>query len=213
MNTPVSAPYDLDARRLLQAAAGLAPVCHAHASPNCGRRGTLSPVLIVLHYTGGASAPGAVAWLCNRRANASAHLVISQEGKVWQLVPFDTPAWHAGISRWRGKVGLNGWSIGIEMVNCGYLQPNPSNAKAARLTATHKAETGPRSWERYPAAQVAAVAEVCAALQAHYPITEIIGHDDCAPGRKLDPGPAWDWPAFRIELAAARAAYFGVPKP
>ena len=98
-------------------------------TPNQG--GRLEPTLIVLHDTAGRLAKGSsVAWLCNPKAKASAHLVVERDGSVTQLVEFDRVAWHAGQSSWRGRSGCNAFAIGIEIVNPGKLTGTPKKATA-----------------------------------------------------------------------------------
>jgi N-acetylmuramoyl-L-alanine amidase len=95
-------------------------------SPNVGLRFAAPPSVIVMHYTGGNSADNAIAWLCNRKAKASAHLVIERgTGHITQLVPFDQVAHHAGPSSWAGRDRVNDWSIGIELDNPGPLRRSP----------------------------------------------------------------------------------------
>jgi N-acetylmuramoyl-L-alanine amidase len=138
-----------------------------------------------------------------------------------QTVPFDHVAYHAGESEWEGYSGLNSWAIGIEIANYGWLPPRPDGS-FQRLGANGKPET-PRfdasqvlvadhpngwpkahGWELYPDAQRAAVRALCQALLARYPdIVEIVGHDEIAPARKQDPGPALDMAPFR-HLVEAR---------
>ena len=86
-------------------------------SPNKG--GALAPTLLVIHYTGSPSFEGAMRTLCDGRAanRVSAHVLIGEDGKVVQLVPFNRVAWHAGVSEWRGRKGCNGFSVGVEMLN------------------------------------------------------------------------------------------------
>ena len=87
-------------------------------SPNFSNRaGTITH--IVLHNTAG-SFDGAVSWLCNSRARASAHLIISRTGKTACIVPFSKAAWHAGNSR------INNCSIGIEIEDMSTDQGMPS---------------------------------------------------------------------------------------
>ena len=45
----------------------------------------------------------------------SVHYLIDSKGKVYQLVPEERVAWHAGPSFWAGDTGLNWTSIGIEL--------------------------------------------------------------------------------------------------
>lgn len=216
--TPVSRPrYRIGPDHRLIGAPGLQPPLRRDC-PNHG--GAFSPRLIVLHYTAAEFMDGSIAWLCDRRSKVSAHLVIGRDGALAQLVPFDRQAWHAGRSAWRGTPHLNHYAIGIEMANLGPLGPARVDGKRpAYRTPTglplpdlYYGRTAPGApelaWERYPAPQVRTVVAVCAALQQHYPMsTEVIGHSDCAvpAGRKLDPGPAWDWAAFRAALTAANA--------
>ena len=78
--------------------------------------------MIVVHYTAGTSARTAAEFLAKEEVKASAHLVIGRQGELFQLVPFDTEAWHAGRSCYGGRANLNRYSIGIELDNLGRLQ-------------------------------------------------------------------------------------------
>jgi N-acetylmuramoyl-L-alanine amidase len=139
---------------------------HQRISPNYG--GNITPTVIVIHYTGDNSFEGAVDWLCKPSAKVSAHLVISKAGEVWQLVPFDLKAWHAGVSSFDGQANVNDFSIGIENVGTG---------------------------DSWPAAQVEANRLVIEALVSAYDIEAVVGHDDVATpaGRKVDPGKNFPW--------------------
>jgi len=134
--------------------------------PSPNRSGLLVPEIIVIHYTGDNNLNGALSWLCNPLSKVSAHLVIAKDGKVYQLVPFNVVAWHAGVSAYEGRSGVNKFSIGIENVGFGDV---------------------------WPAAQVEANRAVIRALTAHYGIEFLVGHEDVAPGRKSDPGPRYPW--------------------
>ena len=91
-------------------------------SPNRGRPfATGQPDTLVIHFTAGRSLDSSVSTLCNPASKASAHLVVGRDAKVVQLVDFNTVAWHAGVSRYRDRVGLNNYSIGIEIDNAGRL--------------------------------------------------------------------------------------------
>jgi N-acetylmuramoyl-L-alanine amidase len=124
------------------------------------------PALIVIHYTGDNSEQGAVSWLCAAQSGVSAHLVVNKEGGITQLVPFNITAWHAGRSAYQGRSGVNSFSVGIENVGIG---------------------------DDWPDAQVEANRAIIAALFAAYPVTDVVGHQDVAPGRKGDPGPNYPW--------------------
>jgi N-acetylmuramoyl-L-alanine amidase len=174
-------------------------------SPNVG--GALKPSVLVMHYTGALSTKGAINTLTNSAAKVSAHLVLSPEGEVTQLVPFNRVAWHAGISKWHNMVGLNQYAIGIEMVNAGLLGKNAKGEYFARLEnkvlppeqvtlAHHKNGSAELPWQIYPIDQFEAAVAIAQAITKAYGIKEIVGHDDIAPGRKTDPGPAWHMGAF-----------------
>lgn len=109
----------------------------------------------------------------------SAHLLIRREGELVQYVPFHRRAWHAGASRYAGREHCNDFAIGIELEGTDDIP--------------------------YEAVQYARLAEVVAALMAAYPGLDprrIAGHSDIAPGRKSDPGPAFDWSRLDTALAA-----------
>ena len=163
-------------------------------TPNSG--GTITPEWLVMHYTAGGSYSGAIKWLCNPVARASAHLVIGFDGSVTQLAPFNVKTWHAGLSSWRGKSGMNSNTIGIELVNKGY----GVTAGDETIEARHKNGGPVRKWQVFPEAQIAAALEIAVALRAKYGLTEVIGHDDIAPSRKVDPGPAFDMRYFRGQM-------------
>lgn len=100
----------------------------------------------------------------------SAHVLIRREGELVQFVPFDRRAWHAGVSQWQGRANCNDFSIGIELEG----------------TDT----------EPYERVQYQQLATLIRALRQRYPgLGEqgLVGHSDIAPGRKTDPGPAFDW--------------------
>ncbi len=108
----------------------------------------------------------------------SAHLLIRRDGEVVQYVPFHERAWHAGASRWRGRERCNDFALGIELEGT---------------------DTTP-----YTGAQYARLAGVIRALRAAYPSLArdaLAGHADIAPGRKTDPGPAFDWGRLHSLLA------------
>ena len=129
--------------------------------------------MLILHYTGMQSAEAAVARLRDKEARVSSHYVVEEDGLVWQLVPEDRRAWHAGVSHWRGHEVLNGRSVGIEIVNPGH-------------------EWGYRP---FPALQMASVCDLCLGILARHPIParNVVGHSDVAPDRKDDPGELFDW--------------------
>lgn len=182
-------------------------------SPNAS--GEIHPEYCVLHYTAGASAESSVRWLCNPEAKASAHLVIGRDGSITQLVAFDRKAWHAGKSEWRNRVGLNACSIGIELDNCGVLTRHADGWRTAWgrrvddtqvVEAAHKHGGEIRGWHAYTTSQLEVTTEVATVLVNFYNLKDVIGHEDIARGRKIDPGPA-------ISLASIRDAALGRNDP
>lgn len=103
----------------------------------------------------------------------SAHVLISRAGRLTQYVPFDARAWHAGESCFEGVKACNDYSIGIELEGCDDL-----------------------AYEQIQYRQLASIVKVL--MRAWPAITRerIAGHCDIAPGRKTDPGTAFDWECF-----------------
>ena len=104
----------------------------------------------------------------------SAHFFIRRSGAIIQFVPCAKRAWHAGVSQWRGRERCNDFSIGIE------------------LEGTDE--------EAFSASQYASLVRLTRRLRRVYPICDIVGHSDIAPGRKTDPGPYFDWPHYLESL-------------
>ena len=141
----------------------------SHPSPNFGDRRGQSVQLIVLHYTAMASAEAALERLCDPGPEVSAHYLIGKDGRIWQLVPDDRRAWHAGAGNWSGEADVNSRSIGIELDNSGV--------------------------EPFPEALMSSLEGILVNLLKSNDLTpsNVIGHSDMAPGRKIDPGPRFDW--------------------
>jgi AmpD protein len=166
-------------------------------SPNCSERPDPADIsLLVIHNIslppGKFGGPYIDALFCNRldpaadpyfagicHLQVSAHLLIRRDGSVVQYVPFDRKAWHAGRSLFEGRAECNEYSIGIE------------------LEGTDDQPFTPAQYET--------LGGVTAVLLQVYPrLTpqRITGHSDIAPGRKTDPGPCFDWQAYRAALPA-----------
>jgi len=176
-------------------------------SPNIG--GTLKHKYLVMHFTAGRSAQESIDWLASKNAKASAHVVIGRDGSVTQLVPFDRVAWHAGASSWEGLVGMNNYSIGIELDNAGRLTKQGNHWRAwfgieyddsQVVQAVHKFESELCGWQAYTPEQIEAALQVAALLMDEYGLLDVIGHEDIAPHRKSDPGPAFPMASFRSRL-------------
>ncbi|MFO7169427.1 MAG: N-acetylmuramoyl-L-alanine amidase [Chloroflexota bacterium] len=144
-------------------------------SPNNAPRGNHTISMIVLHATAG-SARSALAWLTNPAARVSAHYLIDKGGHIYQLVPDELVAWHAGRASWRGQSAINEISLGIEL----------ENANNGR--------------DPYPQAQLDALVELTREKVQRYriPPENVVRHLDVAVprGRKNDPA-GFDWPKFR----------------
>ena len=113
----------------------------------------------------------------------SSHLLVARDGGLTQFVGFADRAWHAGQSCYNGREACNDFSIGVELEGV---------------------DTIP-----YEAAQYDTLAEVVAALCDAYPrlsADKVVGHSDISPGRKTDPGPAFDWERAHRCIAAACGA-------
>ncbi|MEL6958650.1 MAG: N-acetylmuramoyl-L-alanine amidase [Pseudomonadota bacterium] len=143
------------------------------------------PDILVLHYTAMADWQAARDWLCNPEAEVSAHYLISPLGDVVQLVEEDQRAWHAGAGSWGDVQDVNSRSIGIELSNDG------ASPFAAPL--------------------MNALDGLIRAIMDRWsiPPERVIAHSDLAPGRKIDPGPRFDW----ARLARAGLAVQGASSP
>lgn len=178
------------------------------ATPNQG--GVVKPLYLLMHYTAGTTASGAINHLKNASAKASAHLVIDRNGSITQMVPFNRVAWHAGASSWGELQGMNQFSIGIELVNAGKLKRRADGKwvnwadnvipDSQVMELTHKNESQPAGWHVFPAAQLEVAADVGIALREKYGFVGVLGHDDVAPTRKVDPGPAFPMISFESKV-------------
>lgn len=109
----------------------------------------------------------------------SSHLLIDREGQLTQFVSMKDRAWHAGESCFEGQENCNDFSIGIELEG---VDDSP-----------------------YTEQQYQSLVRVTLCLMNDYPaltVDRIVGHSDIAPGRKTDPGPAFDWSYYRQQLVA-----------
>ena len=101
----------------------------------------------------------------------SAHLLIKRDGSIIQFIPFDKRAWHAGESSFNGQDNCNDFSIGIELEGTDNLN--------------------------FEAVQYQSLKTTLKQLKNYYPVQNIVGHSDIAPGRKTDPGEAFNWGAIK----------------
>lgn len=144
------------------------PIATWKASPNHGPR---QAQLIVIHFTDQDSVQQSLHTLRTRNSGGpvSAHYLIGSGGHIYQLVRDQQRAWHAGPGRWGTITDLNSASIGIELDNDGHTP--------------------------FAKAQIDSLLRLLTDLttRLHIPRTQIIGHEDLAPARKVDPGPLFPW--------------------
>ncbi len=167
----------------------LSGVCRI-ASPNCDTRprGSRAELLVIhnISLPPGEFGGAAVTQLFTNTLDCSAHpyyaqlkdikvsshFFIRRDGNIIQFVPCTKRAWHAGVSSWQGRSACNDFSMGIELEG--------SDAVA------------------FDDRQYAALARLTRVLRRNYPVREVAGHSDIAPGRKTDPGPCFDWTRYRV---------------
>ena len=157
-------------------------------SPNHGpRRGGARPDIVVLHHTVLPCAQ-ALDRLCDPAAEVSAHWLIDRGGEIYALVDEERRAWHAGAGAWGAVTDVNSRSVGIELEGDGSDFPEP---------------------------QMAALRDLLAGVldRHHIHPARVIAHSDMAPGRKTDPGPAFDWRGLAgIGLSVWPEARTGTPE-
>ncbi|MCP2017258.1 N-acetylmuramoyl-L-alanine amidase [Qipengyuania citrea] len=141
-------------------------------SPNHDERAM--PIdMLVIHYTEMEDKGFAIERLCDPEAKVSAHYLIGEWGEVVRLVPEEKRAWHAGQSYWRGHKDVNSASIGIELDHPGHKY----------------------GYREFNDAQFEALVPLVARIVKQYdiPRTNVVGHSDVAPARKIDPGELFPW--------------------
>ena len=129
--------------------------------------------LIVIHYTGMQSRIASIKRLSSVKSKVSCHYLLDRKGQILKMVDEDKVAWHAGKSKWKSFINLNKYSIGIELVNKGH-------------------DFG---YESFTNLQIKRLVELCLKLKKKYKIktSNIVGHSDIAPFRKIDPGEKFPW--------------------
>lgn len=197
-------PFDIENHRLVQAV--------SKPSPNVS--GRIDPKFVVLHYTAGPTAQSAIDTFTSPSSRVSAHITIGEDAKVYQHAPLNVRTWHAGPSQHMGYSGLNGHSIGIEIVNVGWLldegdkyaRRNAAGKIVAELPKTAKGilarhpRVGGKTyfWPEYTEKQLEVVADVVEAIVEEYSIIDIVSHEEIdTRGWKTDPGPAFPMEGFK----------------
>lgn len=159
-------------------------------SPNVEpRRGGVRPSILLLHYTGVASAEQACDWLCRPESKVSCHYLVDEQGRITQMVPEALRAWHAGASFWAGETDINSASIGIEIHNPGHGL----------------------GYVDFGEKQMIRVEALCRDIIARNGIApeRVLAHSDVAPSRKRDPGEKFDW----ARLARGGVGHWVDPAP
>jgi AmpD protein len=174
-------------------ARGFASIARQVPSPNFDDRSDAeSAVLIVIHgislppgHYGGDSIERLFTNTLDPQAHpyfetiaqlrVSSHFLIRRDGELIQFVSCAKRAWHAGVSSWRGRTACNDFSIGIELEGV--------------------------DDDEYDDRQYAALPVLTQMLVERYAIESVVGHEHIAPGRKTDPGPAFDWSRFESSTA------------
>lgn len=158
---------------------------------------------LVIHFTAGASAMSSINYWRELGTGVCAHFIIERDGTIIQCRPCNRTAGHAGSSKWADPktgntfFGLNACSIGIELANGGDSYPEKFS-KLKPTIAKHKNGGHVCEWETYPQAQIDACEALAKVLVARYNLDDVVGHDDIAPDRKNDPGPAFPMMALRV---------------
>jgi N-acetyl-anhydromuramyl-L-alanine amidase AmpD len=176
----------------------------------------IKPVEAVIYHYTASTKPGATRrWLTmDDEVFVSSHFIVERSGVVWQLVPLDERAAHAGgrSSKLFGQGNVNGRTIGIEIMNVGPLVPRGDDYftlsgkrfDGAMVCAGGKhpgrdADYEHTVWEAYSPMQLDAVADLTKKLCQEFPILtqghedRLTGHENVDPTRKTDPGPAFPW--------------------
>lgn len=135
--------------------------------------------MLLLHYTGMASAAAACDLLCSAVSGVSCHYLVDEDGAITQMVGEEMRAWHAGVSCWKGETDTNSRSIGIEIQNPGHWL----------------------GYRGFPERQMEAVIALGRDILSRHAIqpSHVLAHSDVAPGRKIDPGEKFDWALLHRE--------------
>ena len=183
-------------------AVGITAGCDSQSSQQIESENQNSRVsIVVIHHT--AEDFGRSLELLTKKSDrsVSAHYLIPEpldttyeyeDLEVFQLVPEDRRAWHAGYSSWAGKTALNDQSIGIEIVNQSYCHPAIQSLEETNFSQPSSICFYPD----YPASQITLVSTLVGDILERHPDikpTNIVGHSDIAPDRKVDPGPNFPW--------------------
>jgi len=173
-----------------------------------------TPSVIIIHFSATLTTEEIFDIFIRGPLSLSSHYVVDDQGRVFRLVEEKHRAWHAGQSAIDDVANVNDYSIGIELRNAGKLTPIPGNDEF--LTVQNQrfrpppvpVRVGSDWWEGFARAQIDSLVALCRRISLRYniPPQRVLGHSDVAlpPGRKIDPGPLFDWKGFRGALAGER---------
>ena len=144
---------------------------HNFKSPNFNKRQSNNIKYIIIHYTALGSISESLEYLCKKKNKVSSHYLISKEGTIYNLVSDKKRAWHAGISYWNEDEDINSHSIGIEL------------------------DYSPYENKKFTKELLESLIKLLKKLISKYniPITNVLGHSDVSPYRKIDPGVNFPW--------------------
>ena len=142
-------------------------------SPNFEERKRRKIKYILIHYTNLSSTKESLKHLVDKKNKVSSHYLVDPKGKIYSLVEEKNIAWHAGISNWKKDKNLNKNSIGIELQNTGLAG----------------------NYEKFSNMQILALVKLIKMIQLKYRVlnSNVLGHSDISPDRKIDPGPKFPW--------------------
>lgn len=145
---------------------------HKFKSSNFNERKSNKINLIIIHYTALESISKSIKYLCEKKNKVSSHYIISKNGDIYNLVSEKKRAWHAGKSNWGEDFDINSSSIGIE------LDYNPIKKNI-----------------KYPQELINSLIILLEKLTKKYGIlpSNVLGHSDISPYRKIDPGKHFPW--------------------
>jgi N-acetylmuramoyl-L-alanine amidase len=194
------------------------PFISPHPNNFDANRRLIQPKYVVLHSTDGLVMESTINSFRDGSHGASAHLLIGRDGRVVQFVDFDRVAFHCGFSYWEEDVGLNDFSIGIELDNGGFLSRSDGVWKWKTTIipdddvaeAKHWKEFSRRGWHKYTKAQLDVAQQVVAALKEAYGIQVALGHDTINLAERGDPGPLFPIAEFQALLAGAPGVHVKV---
>ena len=151
---------------------------------------------IILHYTATDNL-GSIKELTSSRVSSHFLVLDEDDNKIYNLVPLEQRAWHAGVSAFRGRTNINDTSVGIEIVSDGI-------AREYRADPRNDSNRYPPydAYLEYKPIQIEKAAQIIKYVAEKYniPARNILAHSDIAPSRKKDPGAKFPWKEYMINI-------------